>query len=195
LLDARGPGDFSCPALPATKAADSTRPVNRIIRIPGNNHQESWTFYERVAAFTFILTWMKEGYSMDNRKRRRRTAGRAAAVAGLAMLSTRGATLAVRVKNNVGTILIGSALEEHGLSLSNVRLVPIQFPLMVAALKDHQVDAAWVPEPFLSTAEEQLGAESIYDLDQGSAQSFPVSNAMYTFGLLKQPFNVGQMTG
>ncbi|HEX6526171.1 MAG TPA: ABC transporter substrate-binding protein [Streptosporangiaceae bacterium] len=179
----------------------------------------------------------------------------------------RGATLAVNVKNNVGTILIGSALEEHGLSLSDVKLIPIQFPFMAAALKDHKVDAAWVPEPFLSSAEEQLGAKSIFDLDQGSAQSFPVvgyavtssweqkypktaaaflsalekgqataesdraaversiraflgvpaptaaiaalpafplgvdrvrlqrvSDAMYRFGLLKQPFNVGQLT-
>ena len=180
----------------------------------------------------------------------------------------RGATLAVNVKNNVGTILIGSALEEHGLSLSDVKLVPIQFPFMTAALKSHQVDAAWMPEPFLSSAEEQLGALGMFDLDQGSAQNFPVvgyavtrsweqkyprtaaaflsalergqakaetdravveqaihaflgvpeptaaivalpafpigvdrvrlqrvSNAMHSFGLLKQPFNVSQMAG
>jgi NitT/TauT family transport system substrate-binding protein len=86
----------------------------------------------------------------------------------------KGATLAVNVKNNVGTILIGSALEEDGLSLLNVKLVPIQFPQMIAALKDHQVDAAWMPEPFLSSAEQQIGAQSIFDLDQGAAQSFPV---------------------
>jgi NitT/TauT family transport system substrate-binding protein len=86
----------------------------------------------------------------------------------------KGATLAVNVKNNVGTILIGSALREDGLSLSDVKLVPIQFPQMTAALKDHQVDAAWMPEPFLSSAEQQIGAQSIFDLDQGAAQSFPV---------------------
>lgn len=180
----------------------------------------------------------------------------------------RRATLAVNVTNNVGTILIGSALEAHGLSLTDVKLVPIQFPFMAAALKDHRVDAAWIPEPFLSSAEEQLGARTIFDLDQGAAQSFPVvgyaitrswgqkyprttaaflsalekgqrmaqsdrpaveraiqaflgvpaptaavaalpafplgvdhvrlqrvSNAMHSFGLLKQPFNVGQMAG
>ena len=86
----------------------------------------------------------------------------------------RGATLAVNVPNNIGTILIGSALEADGLSIRNVRLVAIPFPLMVAALKDHKVQAAWLPEPFLSLAEQQIGARGMLDLDQGSVAGFPV---------------------
>ncbi len=86
----------------------------------------------------------------------------------------RGARLAVNVRNNVGTILVGSALEADGLSLSDVKLAAIPFPQMAAALKDHRVDAAWVPEPFLSSAEEQIAARGIFDLDQGAALSFPV---------------------
>jgi NitT/TauT family transport system substrate-binding protein len=86
----------------------------------------------------------------------------------------KGATLAVNVTNNIGTILVGSALEEDGLALSQVKLVPIPFPLMIGALKSHKVDAAWLPEPFLSSAEEQIGAAQIFDLDQGSTTSFPI---------------------
>jgi len=86
----------------------------------------------------------------------------------------RGATLAVNVINNVGTILIGSVLAENGLSLSQVKLVPIPFPLMIAALKAHKVDAAWLPEPFLSSAEQQIGAQEIVDLDQGATVGFPI---------------------
>jgi NitT/TauT family transport system substrate-binding protein len=86
----------------------------------------------------------------------------------------RGATLAVNVRNNIGTILIGSALESIGLPLRDVKLVPIPFPLMMAALKDHQVTAAWMPEPFLSSAEQQIGAQEICDLDQGGTAGFPI---------------------
>lgn len=86
----------------------------------------------------------------------------------------RRATLAVNVKNNIGTILIGSLLAENGLSLSQVKLVAIPFPEMTAALKDHKVDAAWLPEPFLSLAEEQIGAQEVADLDQGGVAGFPV---------------------
>lgn len=86
----------------------------------------------------------------------------------------RKATLAVNVLNNIGTILIGSALQEYGLRLSDVRLKAVPFPLMIAALKDHQVDAAWLPEPFLSSAGQQIGATGIHDLDQGGNTGFPI---------------------
>lgn len=86
----------------------------------------------------------------------------------------RGATLAVNVPNNVGSILIGLAMEENGLSLSDVRLVPIPFPKMTAALNERRVAAAWLPEPFLSGAEEQVGAQQVTDLDHGAAVDFPI---------------------
>ncbi len=92
----------------------------------------------------------------------------------VSLAGLRGATLAVNVRNNVGTILIGSALEAEGLSIRDVKLVPIPFPLMVTALKDRKVEAAWLPEPFLSTAEQQIGARGMLDLDQGAVAGFPV---------------------
>lgn len=98
----------------------------------------------------------------------------------------RKATLAVNVPNNIGTILIGSALQEYGLRLSDVRLKAVPFPLMIAALKDHQVDAAWLPEPFLSSAGQQIGATGIYDLDQGGNTSFPIIGYAVTRTWLKK---------
>jgi NitT/TauT family transport system substrate-binding protein len=90
-------------------------------------------------------------------------------VAGL-----RRATIALNVVNNVGTILIGSALESYGLPLSAVRFVPIPFPDMGSTLERHRVDAAWMPEPFVSSAEENLGARAISDLDSGPVTGFPL---------------------
>jgi NitT/TauT family transport system substrate-binding protein len=90
-------------------------------------------------------------------------------VAGL-----RRATIALNVVNNVGTILVGSALESYGLRLSSVRFVQIPFQDMASALKHHQVNAAWMPEPFVSLTEEDLGALDISDLDFGAVTGFPL---------------------
>ena len=86
----------------------------------------------------------------------------------------RGATVALNVVNNVGTILVGSALKAVGLSPSAVKFVQIPFPDMAAALKRHQVDVAWMPEPFVSSTEEQFGAQDISDLDSGAVAGFPL---------------------
>ena len=86
----------------------------------------------------------------------------------------RKASVALNVVNNVGTILVGSALEQVGLSPSAVKFVQIPFPEMAAALSRHQVDAAWMPEPFVSSTEEQLGALDISDLDSGAVTGFPL---------------------
>ena len=86
----------------------------------------------------------------------------------------RRASVALNVVNNVGTILVGSALAQVGLSPSDVKFVQIPFPDMAAALRRHQVDAAWMPEPFVSSTEEQLGALDISDLDSGAVTGFPL---------------------
>jgi NitT/TauT family transport system substrate-binding protein len=86
----------------------------------------------------------------------------------------RGATVALNVVNNVGTILVGSALKSDGLPLSAVRFVPVPFQDMASALEHHQVDAAWMPEPFVSSTEEKLGALDISDLDSGATEGFPL---------------------
>jgi len=91
------------------------------------------------------------------------------AVSGL-----KGATIALNAVNNVGKILVGSALESAGLRLSTVKFVPIPFQDMPSALKDHAVDAAWMPEPFLSATEESLGTPDISDLDEGPVTGFPL---------------------
>jgi NitT/TauT family transport system substrate-binding protein len=86
----------------------------------------------------------------------------------------RGKRIGVNAPRNIGNVLIGSALLAQGLSLPQVKLVPVNFPDMTKALKDHQIDAAWLPEPFLSMAEEAIGAREILDLDEGTTAGFPI---------------------
>lgn len=61
-----------------------------------------------------------------------------------------GKTIAVNALKGVGEVMIKAALQKEGVNPSSVRLVPIGFPTMRAALNNGQVDAVWTPEPFLS---------------------------------------------
>ena len=86
----------------------------------------------------------------------------------------KGKRTGVNALNNIGTLLISSALEEYGISPRQVHFVPVNFPEMGAALKRHAIDVAWLPEPFGSADAESMGLQELYDLDQGAAANFPV---------------------
>jgi NitT/TauT family transport system substrate-binding protein len=86
----------------------------------------------------------------------------------------RGARIGVNVPDNIGTLLISSVLEEHGVSPKDVHFVPVNFPLMGEDLKKHIIDVAWLPEPFGSEDQASMGLEELCDLDQGATASFPV---------------------
>jgi NitT/TauT family transport system substrate-binding protein len=51
---------------------------------------------------------------------------------------------------------------------------------MATALQKHQVDAAWLPEPFISSAEQQIGAQQLFDVDQGATANFPIAGYVAT---------------
>jgi NitT/TauT family transport system substrate-binding protein len=92
----------------------------------------------------------------------------------------KGKTIAVNVLNNIGMLLVSSALADNGMSPSDVHFVPMPFPAMAAALKAHQVDAAYMPEPFITEAEMAVGAQPITDTDQGTTVNFPISGFVAT---------------
>jgi NitT/TauT family transport system substrate-binding protein len=92
----------------------------------------------------------------------------------------KGKTIGVNVPKNIGTLLVSALLRDNGMSVNEVHFKYIAFPLMAKALQDHQIDAAWMPEPFVTGAEEQYGAEPIADLDSGATQSLPISGYVVT---------------
>jgi NitT/TauT family transport system substrate-binding protein len=92
----------------------------------------------------------------------------------------RGKTVGVNVPNNIGAILVGTALEENGVPLADIRLKAVPFPEMASALQKHEVDAAWLPEPFISSAEQQIGAQELFDADQGATANFPIAGYVAT---------------
>ena len=62
----------------------------------------------------------------------------------------RGKTIAVNALKGVGEVMIKAAMEKRGLKPDAFRLTALPFPQMRSALNNGQVDAIWVPEPFLS---------------------------------------------
>ncbi len=85
-----------------------------------------------------------------------------------------GKRVGVNALNNIGSLLVDSLLDSRALQPGAVTYVAIPFPLMTKALQDHKVDAAWLPEPFVTSAEESIGAQPIADADAGLAQSVPI---------------------
>jgi NitT/TauT family transport system substrate-binding protein len=63
-----------------------------------------------------------------------------------------GKTIAVNALKGVGEVMIKAAMEKIGVRPSAFRLTALPFPQMRTALNNGQVDAIWVPEPFLSQA-------------------------------------------
>jgi NitT/TauT family transport system substrate-binding protein len=92
----------------------------------------------------------------------------------------KGKSIGVNALNNVGMLLVSSVLSDAGMSPSEVHFVSIPFSKMAAALQAHQVDAAYLPEPFLTSAEMSIGAQPIVDTDQGATENFPISGYVVT---------------
>jgi len=93
----------------------------------------------------------------------------------------RGRTIAINAPRNILYLLVASVLAEHGISPDSVKFVTdISFPAMPAALKTGKVDAAVLPEPFASIAEQSDGAVPLVDLDQGATTNFPVAGYVVT---------------
>jgi NitT/TauT family transport system substrate-binding protein len=89
-------------------------------------------------------------------------------------LQTHHARIGINTKNNIGQVLLGSLFRQDGLSLTQVHQVYDPFPSLLPMLSKGQIDAAWLPEPFGTVAEQTLGAVQLADFDQGSLQNFPI---------------------
>jgi NitT/TauT family transport system substrate-binding protein len=90
-------------------------------------------------------------------------------------------SIGVNTTNNIGSLLIGSLLQDNGFSLNDVTLAAPTlaagqnpFSILLGQLHSRSIDAAWLPEPFATIAEQNFGAVKLADFDQGSMQNFPI---------------------
>ena len=89
-------------------------------------------------------------------------------------------TIAVNIPDNIQTLTINSVLTANGVDPSTVKYAVISFPKMAAALKAHQVDAISAVEPFVTAAEQSLGAQPILDQCSGPTSNIPLSGYFST---------------
>jgi NitT/TauT family transport system substrate-binding protein len=94
----------------------------------------------------------------------------------------RGHVLGTNAPRNINYLLAASVLTEDGITPSSVHFTaqPIAFPDLITALAKHQVDAAALPEPFATIAEETLGATALVDTNQGATANFPILGYVVT---------------
>lgn len=93
----------------------------------------------------------------------------------VASLASNHATVGLNTPHDVGQVMLGSLMQDSGYSIGDIRQVtpPGGFPALVKMLKDGQVDAAWLPQPFATEAQQQYGAVELADMDQGAVKNFP----------------------
>ena len=94
----------------------------------------------------------------------------------------KGHLLGINAPLNINYLLAASVLTENGISLTQVRFpaAPIPFPIMAAQLAAGKIDAAAMPEPFATAAEQQYGAVELTDLNQGATEQFPIQGYVVT---------------
>jgi NitT/TauT family transport system substrate-binding protein len=94
----------------------------------------------------------------------------------------KGHVLGTNAPRNINYLLAASVLTEDGISPGSVHFTtqPIAFPDLITALAKHQVDAASLPEPFATTAEESLGATALADMNVGATRAFPILGYVVT---------------
>ncbi len=97
-----------------------------------------------------------------------------------------GKTIAVNLTSNIQTLTASAMLKADGVSPASVKYVVIPFPDMAAALKAGRVSAISVVEPFLSGAEQALGAKLVLSQCSGPLASFPLSGYFATTAWTQQ---------
>lgn len=93
-----------------------------------------------------------------------------------------GHLLGINAPFNINYLLAASVLTENGVKLTKVKfpVAPIPFPIMAAQLAAGKIDAAAMPEPFATSAEQQFGVVPLADLNQGATQNFPIQGYVAT---------------
>lgn len=94
----------------------------------------------------------------------------------------KGHMLGINAPLNINYLLAASVLTQNGIKLTQVRFpsAPIPFPKMAAELAAGKIDAAAMPEPFATAAEQQYGAVELTDLNQGATEQFPIQGYVVT---------------
>jgi NitT/TauT family transport system substrate-binding protein len=85
-----------------------------------------------------------------------------------------GKIIGINAPGNVAYLLIAEFLSSNGISPSSVTFKYYPFQDMAHELLTHNIDAAFLSEPFLSSEEESAGLAELTNLDGGAAEALPM---------------------
>ena len=91
-----------------------------------------------------------------------------------------GKTIAVNLTNNIQTLTADTLLKANGVNPASVKYVVVPFPDMATALKAGRGNAISVVEPFMTGAEQAMGAVPVMSQCSGSVSRLPLSGYFAT---------------
>jgi NitT/TauT family transport system substrate-binding protein len=98
-----------------------------------------------------------------------------------------GRTIAVNTPPpNIQTLALDRVLAARGVDPRTVRYVPMPFAQAVGALGSGQLDAAWLVEPFVTQAEQAVGAQPVVDPCSGPTAALPLDGYFTTSRFAEQ---------
>jgi NitT/TauT family transport system substrate-binding protein len=97
-----------------------------------------------------------------------------------------GRTLGVNALNNIAPLTVSAVLGAEGITPEQLTFVEIPFPDMTNALANGRVDAAFLPEPFLSEARRTLAVSTILDPCSGPTAELPIDGYVVTSAFAEQ---------
>lgn len=86
----------------------------------------------------------------------------------------RGKTIGINTRDNIMELITRAVLETHGVPQESVKFRAMPFPQLPQALKNGEVDAATLNEPFISEAN-RLGATTLADAANGPTVDIPIA--------------------
>lgn len=86
-----------------------------------------------------------------------------------------GKRVAVTARNTISDLLVMSTLKTNGIDWRSIQWVEMPFPSFNNALAKHEVDAAFVTEPFYTSAMKTVGAVPIFDTAVGPTANMPTA--------------------
>jgi NitT/TauT family transport system substrate-binding protein len=98
----------------------------------------------------------------------------------------KGKKVAINSLGNIQELTTRSILTDAGVDPKSVKFVELPPPNMTAALKQKQVDAAWLVEPFITLASGQIGATKVADVFSGASADLPVAGWATTAAYAKK---------
>jgi NitT/TauT family transport system substrate-binding protein len=86
-----------------------------------------------------------------------------------------GVRVAVTARNTISDLLVMSTLKTNGIDWRSIQWVETPFPQTADALAKGNVDAAFVTEPFYTSAMKTVGAVPIFDTAVGPTANMPTA--------------------